>query len=733
LVAGGYTNSRTPYNAIWTFNFNTKLWTWIRGEKTSATVKNTGSLGVPTKTGYPGPRSNFAFWFDKSARMFYQFGGLGNGDSTASRLLCDLWRYNVATDEYTWIGGIGNLRNGIYGTRGQFGANNWPGSRQGTRMAAFSTAENRSYIFGGIGLGESGSSELYMNDLWTYDIPSGRWAYLGGSKTQDERGNHTNFGAFSSTGVPPGKHGSYLSYDSRQKTAYIFGGSNTRGYFNDLWAFNITLGQWAWLKGSSDVNSIGTYDIPKGFEDYEYVPSARQYGNFFTDEETGEFTIIGGLGYDFYSTIIYVADVWKFRFDLEGAIAPYVAPTITTTSSSSVAGATTEINDESTIETLAKTTSTSRVLTSSTTTRFNPRPGVVFESNNRQNNLSGGAIIGIAIAAFVVVVIIVGIVWWRNRKQDKAVAFTDTTTASANQEMMNQMSAYLSATAMAQQQMAGTPGMAPNLNMSVMGGMPIGMPVMPFGFGFPMMPPPAIPEHLRCDKSAFAIKDETRPINKVSYHVVEPLNPFLKAYGEKLQGKLFAKSTADLDEKHRIHFLQEVQMLWTLRAERTVARFLSFSSEPAIVITSNYPLGHLDRFIADPSVKYTKKTAFYFISDVARTLNVVHMTGHALRSFALSGFYVDKETIPNTGREFVPIFASFDASLPLNVEGLAQQAFADVEVNESNVEFVAPEIFEAKAGKGLEKNHAAILKAADVYGFGVLIAAFLNRNGNPRF
>jgi len=250
--------------------------------------------------------------------------------------------------------------------------------------------------------------------------------------------------------------------------------------------------------------------------------------------------------------------------------------------------------------------------------------------------------------------------------------------------------------------------------------------MMPFGLPF-MPPPPAIPEHLRCDKTAFSLGEETRKVDGISYQMIEPLNPLMKQYGENLFGRKFANNLTDLDDKNRTFFYQEVQMLWLLRAERTVAKLLSFAGEPAVVITTHYPLGHLDRFISDGTHAITKKIAFYFICDIVRTVNIVHFTGHALRAFDLSGFFVEKEMFPQTGRDFFAIFSNFRASLPLNMEGLAQQAFADVEVTENTVGYIAPEIFEARAGRPPAGNHAAILRAADVYGIAILIATILTR------
>jgi hypothetical protein len=84
----------------------------------------------------------------------------------------DLWKYNISSNEWTWVGGdtIGDTR-GIYGSLGVSSPLNKPGGRRVS--ISFTDKAGNLWLFGGNGRAGGSSSGTYLNDLWKYTlIPS---------------------------------------------------------------------------------------------------------------------------------------------------------------------------------------------------------------------------------------------------------------------------------------------------------------------------------------------------------------------------------------------------------------------------------------------------------------------------------------------------------------------------------------------------------------------------------
>jgi len=91
-----------------------RQWTWMEGEKNADTKGNYGIMGVAAATNSPGSRMGACTWKDKQGN-FWLFGGNGFSESS-SGLLNDLWKYNPASRQWTWMGGDNSTN-----TTGQYG------------------------------------------------------------------------------------------------------------------------------------------------------------------------------------------------------------------------------------------------------------------------------------------------------------------------------------------------------------------------------------------------------------------------------------------------------------------------------------------------------------------------------------------------------------------------------------------------------------------------------------
>ena len=103
-------------------------WAWMKGDSKLPLFPVYGEQGIPAASNKPGARQYSASWTDASGNLWL-FGGGGYG-SSGSGYLNDLWKYNTATNEWTWVKGDNTTEQpGVYGTQGIPSATNKPGAR----------------------------------------------------------------------------------------------------------------------------------------------------------------------------------------------------------------------------------------------------------------------------------------------------------------------------------------------------------------------------------------------------------------------------------------------------------------------------------------------------------------------------------------------------------------------------------------------------------------------------
>src|ERR1022692_2052154 len=92
------------YNDLWKYNPLTNEWTWMKGTASIAQPPTYGTRGAPDPSNSPGERSLFAAsWVDTSGN-FWLFGG-GEAIGNTYNLKNDLWKYDIGTNNWTWMKG----------------------------------------------------------------------------------------------------------------------------------------------------------------------------------------------------------------------------------------------------------------------------------------------------------------------------------------------------------------------------------------------------------------------------------------------------------------------------------------------------------------------------------------------------------------------------------------------------------------------------------------------------
>lgn len=315
---GGYgfpaSGSFGKLNDLWKYNPITNEWTWINGSNGLDQVGIYGTQGTAAAANIPGARNGSVSWTDAVGNLWL-FGGFGYSASSVNpSRLNDLWKYDIANNEWTWINGSNTTnQTGSYGTMGIADSSNMPGARENS-VSWVDTAGNL-WLFGGWGYAASGIGNL--NDLWKYDITNNKWTWVKGSNTTNQNGSYGSIGTSASTNLPGGRQGA-LSWTDTAGNFWMFGGtgypdSGTDGWLNDLWKYNVAANEWTWIKGSSVIDQNGTYGT-LGASASSNVPGARTNPVGWVDT-TGNLCLFGGHGFATSGNTAVLNDLWRYNIN----------------------------------------------------------------------------------------------------------------------------------------------------------------------------------------------------------------------------------------------------------------------------------------------------------------------------------------------------------------------------------------------------------------------------------
>jgi N-acetylneuraminic acid mutarotase len=263
-------------NDLWKYNTTTNQWTWVSASlPTSDLINQNGVYGAPSTpaaTNTPGGRQSAVGWVDAAGNLWL-FGGEGEDSAgTANGILNDLWEYNIANNQWTFVMGsslVATPQDGVYGgalpsigpvnTASAAGTTGLlsptpgallPGSRRGS--TAWTDANGNLWLFGGWGLDATGANgNGFLNDLWSYTPSSnpvnpGTWTWIKGSDTTNQNGSYGTLKRpyFTNVNWTPGGRTGAVKWVDSQGELWLFGGqgydstsTTGNGYLNDLWRY----------------------------------------------------------------------------------------------------------------------------------------------------------------------------------------------------------------------------------------------------------------------------------------------------------------------------------------------------------------------------------------------------------------------------------------------------------------------------------------------------------------
>ena len=274
---------------MWKYDVSTNMWTWIFGTQSTNQTAVYGTKGVPSPSNFPGCRGwACASWVDLNGD-FWLFAGKGYGsDPTKDRQLADIWRYNISTNEWTWMNGDPD-EFVHYGVKQQSDEDNTPGMRMEV-TANWTDDDGGLWFYGGL---SNGVLHTDRNDMWRYDINSNEWTWMSGDTIINVPPNLGTQYIFSPNNTP-GARMSHCSWNDADGKFWFFGGKNNSidEEWSDLWQYDPDINQWAWMGGSIDNNAGNAGDMCDTSS--EFYPRGRWENRARWVDGCGNLWLFGG-------------------------------------------------------------------------------------------------------------------------------------------------------------------------------------------------------------------------------------------------------------------------------------------------------------------------------------------------------------------------------------------------------------------------------------------------------
>ena len=293
------------YNDLWKFDPLVNKWTWMKGSSLVDQIGIYGTQGISSPLNTPGARGfGVGTWVDNFGDLWL-FGGNGYDGAGNNGELNDLWKYNIATNEWTWMKGSSLVNQpGFYGIKLVVNSSNNPKSRHET-SATWKDNNGNLWLFSGDNFGSP------YNDLWKYDISSNNWTWMHGDSIPNQPGVYGTINIPNSTNTP-GARWCFAKWQSQTNKFYLFGGqgkdaAGISGKLNDLWLYDPSTNEWMWINGTNSVDPIGSIDS-MCVSSSSNLPSGRMENRATWEDTCNNFVMFGG-----YNNNGWFNDLWSYN------------------------------------------------------------------------------------------------------------------------------------------------------------------------------------------------------------------------------------------------------------------------------------------------------------------------------------------------------------------------------------------------------------------------------------
>lgn len=242
-----------------------------------------GTMGTASPSNVPGSRSVSTGWTDSGGNLWI-FGGFDADATTAFGYLDDVWKFNPANNQWTWVAGSNTFNApAVFGTQGVAASQNTPGAR--IFGANWTDASGNIWMFGGNDYLMSGMTGGYLGDLWIFSPTTNMWTWMGGSQKDNALANYGSMGVSAATNQPGGRYGPFSWTDSSGNFwmfggygFYSFDGSPDEGTTDqgDMWEYSPNLKNGP---GSVEISPVSTATThPESTEHKECHPPRISQG-----------------------------------------------------------------------------------------------------------------------------------------------------------------------------------------------------------------------------------------------------------------------------------------------------------------------------------------------------------------------------------------------------------------------------------------------------------------------
>lgn len=308
-IFGGSNPGNYCHAELWCFDPATLMWTWKKGMNAMNIPGVYGTMGVPSPSNYPGARGWGAVSWADTLGNLWLFGGEGYDANATYGVLADLWKYEIATNEWTWMNGPNNVfQFGNYGTLQVPAASNHPACRHECG-ANWVDGNGDFWMFGGAVYYTNGG--FTHNDMWRYSPSTNMWTWMSGSNNV---GNYIPpaHGTLQVTAASnhPGTRTAYSSWKDSNGRFWMYGGSNLSNlWYGDMWMYDPVTNYWTWMAGSSAANTGTTFTVPNVAGNGH--PGARWENRCSWTDNCGRFWSYGGF-FGALGNELTKGDLWMF-------------------------------------------------------------------------------------------------------------------------------------------------------------------------------------------------------------------------------------------------------------------------------------------------------------------------------------------------------------------------------------------------------------------------------------